>query len=224
MDSQRSVKTEEGGWIVKSENTALGKEVGLDEINWWVFKKEADIEALRKRTESALKAVQVLKQAAVTLQNQSPLTYIGLLATLRQFAEDHSQEIEALHKYVCWLHARELMAPHILFTYRVWGSTRMSDRWLGLDKKSLRDVEAKIEDARELARLVLGLRDHILHTFVRASFDIQEEVYNSIDPDAGIEEIEIPESRVIQRAARLAYDKCATYFEYIPKLTQKHLT
>ena len=95
-------------------------------INRWVFKKEADIEALRKRTESALKAVQVLKQAAVTLQNQSPRTYIGLLATLRQFAEDHSQEIEALHKYVCWLPCAKItvMAPHILFTYRVWGSTR----------------------------------------------------------------------------------------------------
>jgi len=43
MDARRwnKVRTEGKGYFT-SEMTDFGKEVGLDEINWWVFKKERD--------------------------------------------------------------------------------------------------------------------------------------------------------------------------------------
>jgi hypothetical protein len=36
--------------------TEFGNEVGRDEINWWVFKKEENVDELRQRTEQALAA------------------------------------------------------------------------------------------------------------------------------------------------------------------------
>ena len=43
-------------------------------------------------------------------------------AEAKAFAEQHRSEVYALHDYVMWLANRHLMAPRILFTYRVWGS------------------------------------------------------------------------------------------------------
>ncbi len=41
-----------------TEWTDFGHEVGRDEIHWWVFKKEKDVEELRRQTERALDSVQ----------------------------------------------------------------------------------------------------------------------------------------------------------------------
>jgi hypothetical protein len=64
MHSQTTVKKLAGptGKFVQYEQTEFGKEVGRDEINWWVFKKEANLDELRKQTERALAATQVLKK------------------------------------------------------------------------------------------------------------------------------------------------------------------
>ena len=110
------------------EQTDFGKEVGRDEINWWVFKKETDIDELRERTERVLEAVQSLKQASAKLKNESPESYEDLLSALRGFAEHRVDEIELLYDYVRWLEARDILAPTILYAYRVWGDTRMGDR------------------------------------------------------------------------------------------------
>jgi hypothetical protein len=45
------------------EPTELGKEVGRDEINWWVTKKETQLEDLRRKTEEVLQGVQDIKKA-----------------------------------------------------------------------------------------------------------------------------------------------------------------
>jgi hypothetical protein len=46
------------GLIVHQEYTEFGREVGRDEINWWVFRKESDIQELRERTSQAQDAAQ----------------------------------------------------------------------------------------------------------------------------------------------------------------------
>ena len=64
-------------------------------------------------------------------------------------------EIEVLHEYVRWLAERDILAPHILFTYRVWGSTRRGDRWI-----DVREISIEEEEPQHLCRLteaVLGL-------------------------------------------------------------------
>jgi hypothetical protein len=104
------------------ETTAFGKEVGLDEIHWWVFEKETDVDELLAKTERTLESVQALKQPASKLKNNEPESYLDLLLTLKDFAEQHRANIDSLHEYVSWLMKRDVMAPRILFTYRVWGS------------------------------------------------------------------------------------------------------
>src|ERR1044072_3146613 len=54
------------------ETTAFGKQVGLDEIYWWVFEKETDVDELRARTERTLESVQALKNEASKLRNNEP--------------------------------------------------------------------------------------------------------------------------------------------------------
>jgi hypothetical protein len=76
----------------------FGIEVGRDEINWCVFKKEPDLDELRQQTEKALGAAQTLKKAAKGLKESRPETYEDLLAILRGFGDKHSNEIDVLHE------------------------------------------------------------------------------------------------------------------------------
>ncbi len=126
-------KAGETGRFVQYEQTEFGREVGRDEINWWVFKKGPNLDELRQQTEKALGAAQTLKKAAEALKESRPETYEELLAILRGFADSHGKEIEVLHEYVRWLSIRDVLAPKILFTYRVWGSTRMGVRSVDVD-------------------------------------------------------------------------------------------
>src|SRR5712692_10156549 len=73
MDDKTTVKTKVGeGKLspIRQEDTTFGREVGRDEINWWVFKKEPDIEELKKQTTRALEAVQKLKQGSELLSRK----------------------------------------------------------------------------------------------------------------------------------------------------------
>lgn len=150
MHTRRYKERKTGGdGFAKLERTDFGKEVGGDEINWWVFKRETDVRELGARTHVALESAQLLKQASVGLRNQIPESYVDLLSTLRAFAECHDAEILSLYEYVRWLETRDILAPSILFTFRIWGSTRMSDRWDGIDIASLEATKPAI--IRQLA-------------------------------------------------------------------------
>ena len=51
--------------FTRPDSTEFGKEVGKDEIHWWIYKKESDLEGLRARVTAALEAAQTLKQESV---------------------------------------------------------------------------------------------------------------------------------------------------------------
>ena len=85
-------KAGEIGRFVQYEQTEFGREVGRDEINWWVFKKERNLDELRQQTEKALGAAQTLKKAAEALKESRPETYGDLPAILRGFADKRSNE------------------------------------------------------------------------------------------------------------------------------------
>src|ERR1041385_1325925 len=61
MDSKRW-KVIEGTIGCSHEYTEFGEEVGLDEIHWWVFKKEADVAELLAKTQRTLESAQTLKK------------------------------------------------------------------------------------------------------------------------------------------------------------------
>jgi hypothetical protein len=166
---------------MQQEYTDFGKEVGRDEINWWVFKRERDIEELRKQTTLALEAVQKLKQASELLTRKRTEAYSKLLEMLREFAEAHEQEIGTLYHYVRWLNSRDSLAPTILFTYRVWGSTRMGDRTIKFDEN---ESEPKPDTIKRLTEIILGLLNNYgTLTLFKAEYEIGADIYESVAYD-----------------------------------------
>jgi hypothetical protein len=213
MHSQTTLKKPAGptGKFVQHEQTEFGEEVGRDEINWWVFKKETNLDELRQQTERALNAAQTLKKAAHMLKESRPETYENLLAILRGFADHHAKEVDVLHQYVRWLSARDVLAPKILFTYRVWGSTRMGDRLVDVDATPLEKLTP--DNILRYTEIVLGLYSSGLYTVDKAHYEVGADIWSSIEgTEAMDQEIEIPMPRVVRRASRMTFDECATYF------------
>lgn len=211
MDEARfkKVKREFGSTL---EWTEFGVHVGQDEIHWWIFENERDPDGLLEVTNEALKAAQTLKTDSENLKKKEPDSYEALLVSLREFADHHRAEVDALHRYVSSLEKRDPMAPCMLFTYRVWGSTRMADREMKLDGEEAGKL--KDETRRALAEIALGVRERGSLVYWDAYSEVGFEIYerlalNATPPNA---EINPPEKTVVRRTARVAYDKCATYF------------
>jgi hypothetical protein len=95
--------------------------VGQDEINWWIVENETNLDELLAITDDALDAVQVLKTDSAKLKNKEPVSYAALLVDLREFAEQHRVQIDALHKYVELLEERRASLP-------CWGLTCRGER------------------------------------------------------------------------------------------------
>ena len=214
MDAKRWT-TRKGSIGQIQESTDFGKEVGIDEIHWWVFEKETDVDELLVQTEVTLESVQVLKDAAAKLKSKEPKSYRQLLQTLKEFAEQHSVEIDILHRYVSWLMKRDVMAPRILFTYRVWGSTRMSDREINVDDQD--DPHSDLNKLRALTEIVLGVRNRLGLVYDKVHMEIGFAIFDSLDPEelGADEPIPIPEKPLIRRTAYAVYENCFTYFTEI---------
>ncbi len=215
MDSKRwQERRREGTRFQSVELTEFGREIGLDEIHWWIFKKERNVAELGAQAEVALKSAGRLKDNADKLQRKTPKSYEELIADLRVFTDQHLADIEGLLKFVNWLRERDAMAPRILFTYRVWGSTRMSDRTINVPDDLLENDRTNRVSCAELA---LGMSDRGRPTYEWVRGEMEYELYDQMDPEqfsSGCE-IEIPESRVVPRAARKIYGECAVYFREI---------
>ncbi len=198
--------------------TDFGKEVGGDEIHWWVFKKEPDLDGLRERTKSALDAAQVLKQTSSLLKSKSPKSYSDLIRVVREFAETHIQEIEALYQYVRWLHVRDILAPSILFTFRVWGASSLSDRStrIGADLIDKEDPQL----LERLTEIVFGLfrgGGFSSYTIEMIKREIEEELYGSLDYEdlMRLKPVRIPRGQLLTRTCYEVFDECTTYFEFV---------
>ena len=61
----------EGTRFRRATRTEFGEEVGQDEINWWIVKKETNLSELRVRSERALRAVEQLKKRAQELRTST---------------------------------------------------------------------------------------------------------------------------------------------------------
>jgi len=194
------------------EKSRDSEDIGLDEIAWWVFHKEINHDELRTHTDKALKSAQVLKEASEKLARTRPTSYKELILTLRGLAEDRRMEVEELLHYVRWLAARDPLAPGILFTYRVWGSTRMADRWIANSREVPSWSENKL--IRSSTEIVLGIRSSGHSVYEQVYGEIEYELMDSVDPEFlsnGVQ-IAVPETTVLARAAQEVYLNCTTYF------------
>jgi hypothetical protein len=197
------------------ERTAFGEEVGRDEIHWWIWKKETDIGTLRSRTASALNACNNIYAVCDRLQKARPTSYANLIQALRDFADTNGIDIGHLHEYVSWLYMKDALAPSILYTYRVWGSTRRCDRSVPLHADTL--PAEKSRTMQVLAHAVLGLRGSFgLYAYEQAYMDIAGEIANGMDPESNSAgTIKVPPASVIARTAADVYHECTVYFREI---------
>lgn len=202
----------------KTELTEFGKEVGRDEIHWWIFKKETEIDELYTRTEHTLEAAQQLKEASSRLLTSPPRVYDKLIATLRGFADTYSSEIDILCDYVAWLHSKDVLAPCILFSFRVWGATRLSDRSMSIDADTI-DIEdpCKIE---RLTEIVFGLLQRGRYTLDSVRREVEYETYEAyadIDPEdiPDARPIQVSQSRVLLQTSHESLREFAVYCEFI---------
>ena len=196
---------------LRQRSTDFGREVGRDEINWWVFKKEREIEEFRSETIKALRAAQSLKKSSEALKSKRYESYADLLQMLTQFAKDHDTDIKALHQFVLWLAARDVLAPVILFTDRVWGSTRMGNREVKVDTN---EPKASQDTIKSIAEVVFGLTNFLgTPVCTKAKDELNVEMWKRAyeDERANV----IPEGQIVQRASAMAFEECAEYFELI---------
>jgi hypothetical protein len=209
---------EDSAGFCKTELTQFGKEVGRDEIHWWVFKREKNTEELRERTERALTVGQRLKQGSSKLLASPPESYDGLIGVLKNFADAHSNEIEALHDYVAWLHSKDVLAPCILYSYRVWGTTRLSDRNELIEANTI-DTE-DVRKIERLAEIAFGLRQRGRYTLDTVRLEVAYETYEAYAgfdrddmPNPG--PVEISQRRVLLQTSYETLREFAVYFESI---------
>lgn len=212
MDNKCEIKKEGEHGSVIIETTPFGEEVGQDEINWWVFKKEPEIEELRKRTETTLKSVQKLKEDSSMLKERyAPKSYLSLIREIKTFTDDHKKEIHDLYDYVLWLHKKDVLAPRVLFTYRVWGTTRRSDRMIRISANTIDEDHPTVRKCVEKA---LGLRIDDVYTLGMIYSDILNDIAESID-DEYQGPISVPKQTVLNRTLPKVLNELATYFEFL---------
>ena len=82
--------------IESREPTDFGQEVGRDEIEWWINRKEQNTPELRDRSEKAMDAAQTLRTKAITLRGCEPASYDDLMAKFKGFVESCRAEVAVL--------------------------------------------------------------------------------------------------------------------------------
>ncbi|XZE32744.1 ATP-binding protein [Pirellulaceae bacterium SH501] len=194
--------------------TAFGRELNGDPIYWWVQIFTEDLENLRSRTVEALEAAEVLKETTKKLKNQEKQyeDYTQMLTELQNVAEAVATHVETLVDYAEWLHIQDRKGPGILFTYRVWGSTRRSERHLDLQCDSLN--EEPEESIQVLALAVVGLWSNKLLTIDRELFYKADEFYLSTQGESD-RAFYVDEARLIRKVAIHALDQFAEYAVFV---------
>ena len=163
------------------DSTPFAEEVARDETHWWVFKKETDIDHFYKVTSDLLVPAQKLKEDSLLLKTKFvPESYKELVYSLKEFSNQHSTEINALYDYVVWLFNRDVLSPSILFYYRVWGSTRRSDRMITLMGDSPEQDEYTVKACTEI---VFGLRNRNDSPIYSIYNDMASDIADSYDPE-----------------------------------------
>lgn len=140
------------------EPTSFGREVGGDVPRWWVFAREPNVRDLWNDTKLTFPSSQALVRAAARLLREPTPAYDHIIRQLAEFLRRHASEIEALLGYADCLAAKHELAPAILFSYAVWGSTKRAHR-------SLEECSEKNRDRVRLAgELAIGVQSRLAPT------------------------------------------------------------
>lgn len=192
--------------------TEFGKEVGRDNVFWWIHKRAPDVDELLKKTQDVLPAAQTLKESS-TLNKRARLErYSELIDVLVEFLTDHQHEIRTLTEFVDWLfETDDLYGPAILFSYRVWGSTRMADRLIEIP---LNDDPASEHDVLvSCIEIACGVRRRNFYTYHHEMLEIDYD-HHEADPEH-YSGPAVSEATVMRRAGIEILDEFAEFFTMI---------
>lgn len=189
------------------ELTSVGREVGSDIPRWWIFTREANVQELHKATLGTFAAAQQLLRASEASRWDAPTSYESIIRQVRQLLHGHSREIELLLEYVASLRAKDKLAPAILFSYAVWGTTRRSER--DLPAKSEMSETERLRFAGELA---VGIRGQWGATLHRVWNDLVDEAESATQED---QPVAIPVGALLLRSQFQIQKRLTTYFEKV---------
>ena len=195
----------------RKKDIDFDKEIGLDEIRWWVFYKETNLKELKNNTNRVLEISQKIKDKSVELKQSSrSKKYPELISKIKKFCVDHESEIQFLLDYVDWLNAKDPRAVTMLFNYRVWGSTRMGERTVSLSK-----IDEKIA-INTCIEIVLGLiGGYSVPTVSKTCNNIIDDILSSKPLEDSFIPIEIPWDTVVLRTSYEVLAAMSEYFKFI---------
>ncbi len=191
--------------------TDFGNEVGNDEIYWWIHKKEDNVKELEGKVHETLDSVQELKVATSELNDTGIETYADLVTVLKEFTDAYEPQINTLFEFVCWLDHKDSMAPVMLFAYRVWGSTRISERWVELDAPNLEEEKPRVLEL--LTEMAYGLFQRYEYMVVSVERNIASDMYDS-DPE-NYSDMSISEAQIMVRTTHRVIEEFAIFFREI---------
>ena len=203
--------------VYRSVQTPFGHEVGRDEIDWWINRKETDIASFEKEVGVALRAAQALKANAGKLKKLDLDQYDKVVSAVRSFAKDNASHLNVVCDFSKWLHKKDPLAPCILFTYKVWGTTRRADRAAHPTATAENPEEETAEALHKFTETAWGFVFRGSYRYDRAVWEIGAEIYETLSA-SDIErnrEIVVPADRVVRRAAREITDECTVFFEFL---------
>lgn len=202
-------KTEHG--FTMSHLTDFGRLVAGDEIAWWVREMIASLDVLKARTVEVRKALQRLLEDAKALQSRDvPATYLGLVESVCNLCASNTAQIATFLEYVKWLEECDDLGPSILFTYKVWGSTRLAEREFHGDP-GLSDED----QLRICTEWAAGLRTRGSNVLDQVTRDVSAEIADSIDPETYSGPIYVTYERIRYRVASAVRNNLVTYFEFL---------
>jgi Putative DNA-binding domain len=165
---------------------------------------------------------QNLVRSAERLGREQAPTYEHIIRELIDFLRRHSREIEAFVTFAHYLSSKNELAPAILFSYAVWGSTKRGDR--SLDGYTEENESQRFRLAGELALGISGRWGAIL---LKYYMDLLGEAYE--DSSEG-DYVSISESRLLHIAQIHIRENALSYFtglrdsvRHIDTLCQEYL-
>lgn len=197
-------------WHIAKSKVELSKlELQDDEIRWWITKKEKDIDEFIKKTKNAKSYAQQLKEESIKLRDnlnfdlnvEIEIAVEDLVKRIKRFTEINENAIRELLSYVKWLYERDPLAPSIFFTYRVWGSTRIADRRINIEKEKINN---DLGNVRLATLITLGLMERYSYTISPVFF---------FDPPVSIGDNE--NQRFIASSNMVVLRELAVFFELL---------
>jgi hypothetical protein len=192
------------GEFKRLELTSFGRAVGGDVPRWWVFDRELDVRKLQSETTLTFYSAQTLVRSAEKICRELAPTYNHIIRQLGVFLQRHNREIEALLSYADKLSAKHELAPAILFSYAVWGSTRRADRSLAEYPE-----QTETDRFRHAGELALGIQMRTGPTLRMECLDL---LYDAFTAGSDEEPASISATSLLQVVQWRIRESLVTYF------------